>query len=76
MGRRETTFAAQMQYLAADAFLDRVGTAARQTQLEARLVEKTGWTLDQIDAVQPGRLERLLLYWNAEAEWQERHRDH
>lgn len=64
------TFAAQCRFLVMDAFLNRVGPLAQRTALEAEVVEKTGWTLDQVDACPVGRLERLILYWNAKNEWE------
>jgi hypothetical protein len=49
-----------------------VGPLARRTQMEAEVIELTGWSVDELDACPAGRLERYLLYWNARAEQRQR----
>ena len=40
--------------------------------LEAEVIERTGWSITELDAVPIGRLERYLTYWNTKAEWEAR----
>lgn len=54
--------------LVMDAFLERVSPLVRRTQMEAEVIERTGWSVSDLDACPPGRLERYLLYWNAKSE--------
>ena len=62
------TFDAQLTFLVKDAFLQRVGPVAYQARIEGEIIEKTGWTLDELDAAPPHRLRRVIRYWNRKAE--------
>src|SRR5690242_14483893 len=62
------TFAGQLMILAKakpdSHFLDLVSPAAKWARTEALIIEKTGWTFDDLDAQDVDRVMQAVAVWN------------